>query len=97
VVVSGLPLEQDSGKDPTVRLMAYSNLIRVLQDEINREVNLAPVIIAYLRGLRMFPEHRDTTVMYLDTIEVSGHSHFDQLMKREITALLDDLLGSNND
>jgi len=35
--------------------------------------------------------------MYLDTIEVSGHSQFDDLMKREITALLDDLLRPKND
>jgi hypothetical protein len=83
--------------DPTIRLMAYAKLIRCLRDEMNDEPNLAPVIIAYIRGLRSFPEFRDTTVMYLDTIEVHGHSQFDQLLKREITALLDDLLGSNND
>jgi len=83
--------------DPTTRLMAYANLIRCIQDEINQEPNLAPVIIAYIRGLRSFPEYRDTTVMYLDNIEVHGNSHFDQLLQLEITALIDDFLGSNND
>jgi len=90
-------LSDEGSVDPSVRLLAYANLIRLLHREINREDNLAPIIVAYLRGLRLFPECRDTTVMYLDTIEVSGHSQFDDLMKREITALLDDLLRPKND
>jgi hypothetical protein len=90
-ITASLPTESS---DPTVRLTAYAALIRRLQDEINSEPNLAPVIIAYLRGLRLFPEYRDTTVMYLDTIEVHGHSQFDQLLKREVAALLNELLGS---
>jgi hypothetical protein len=96
VVKDSSPGSEESS-DPTIRLMAYTNLVRRLWDEINCEINLAPVIIAYIRGLRAFPEYRDTTVMFLDTIEVHGHTHFDQLMKREMAAVLDDLLGSNND
>ena len=95
-MVTSLLLD-DGSVDPSVRLLAYANLIRVLHSEINRDDNLAPIIIAYLRGLRLFPEYRDTTVMYLDSIEVSGHSQFDDLMKSEVTALLDDLLRPKND
>ena len=76
--------------------MAYANLIRKLQDEINQEPNIAPVIIAYIRGLRTFTEYRDTTVMFLDTIEVHGHSHFDDLLRQELKTLLDELLGTKN-
>ncbi len=83
--------------DPTVRLTAYINLVHRLMDEIAREKNLAPVIIACVRGLRFFPEYRDSTVMLLDEIEVIGISHFDQLLRRELTALADHLLELNND
>ena len=96
-MVGSLPQKDEMYRDPTTRLKAYANLIRCLQNEINAQPNLAPVIVAYIRGLRAFPEYRDTTVMYLDTVEVNGHSHFDQLLKREITIVLDDLLGSEND
>jgi hypothetical protein len=89
-----LPAE---GSDPTIRLMAYGRLIRRLQNEINSEPNLAPLIVAYIRGLRMFPEHRDTTVMFLDTISVHGQTPFDHLVRQEVTTLLDELLGYKND
>lgn len=78
--------------DPTVRLMAYANLVRCLWDEISREPNLAPVLIAYIRGLRAFPDYRDTTVLLLEEIEITGKSNFDQLLKKEIVDLTDYLL-----
>jgi hypothetical protein len=94
VVVGEKPEAGSADGDPTVRVIAYANLIRCLHHEINREDNLAPIIIAYLRGLRSFPEYRDTTVLYLDNVDVTGSSTYDQLMKREIAALLDELLGT---
>lgn len=65
-------------------------------DEIAKDRNLAPVIIACIRGLRLFPEYKDTTVLLLDEIEVTGQTHFDQLLKRELTALTDYLLESTD-
>ena len=82
--------------DPTVRLTAYINLVRRLMDEIAQEPNMAPIIIACIRGLRLFPEFRDTTVLLLDEIQVTGQTHFDQLLKQELMALTDHLLESTD-
>ena len=83
--------------DPTIRLMAYINLVRRLMDEIWRDTNLAPIIIACIRGLRLFPEYKYASVLLLDEIEVTGKSNFDQLLKAELKALENYLLELTDD
>jgi hypothetical protein len=81
---------------PTARSESYIRIVNTILDELKQEENRAPVIIVCLRELRLFVEYRDITVLLLDEISVTGHSHFDQLMKNEITRLETALLANDH-
>ena len=90
------PLERKRNEQPTARFEAYIRIVNAILDELKQEQNRAPVIIAGLRELRVFTEYRDITVLLLDEISVTGHSHFDQLMKKELASLETSLLEQNH-
>ncbi len=77
---------------PSARFTAYVGIVNSVLDELGREINRAPVIIAGLRELQAYPEYRDITVLLIDELEVTGKTHFDQLLKQELTRLETSLL-----
>ncbi len=85
------------GEDSITRLDAYTRIIHSILDEIKNTENRAPVLIACVRELSSFPEYRDLTVLLLDEISVTGSTHFDQLMKQEMTRLETSLLESKHE
>jgi hypothetical protein len=54
-------------------------------------------IIASIRELNNYPEHRDLTLLYLEEISVTGTSKFDDLVKIEIQNIEKYFLGLNDD
>ena len=78
--------------DKGANFLAYASVLERIIEEFNKDHNLAPIIIAGIRELRKFPEYRDATILFLDEISVTGDSHFDRLMKKEITELENVLL-----
>jgi len=77
--------------------LTYSKIVDRIWEEMQKETNLAPIIIAGLRELRLFPEFRDATILLLDEIHVTGSSPFDELLKNEMNALANSLLGVSDD
>ena len=77
--------------------LAYASVLERIKLEFNKDENLAPILIAGIRELRRFPEYRDATFLYLDEITVTGSSHFDQLLRTEITSLQNFLLEVTGD
>ena len=89
--------KQPAALDRISSFLAYTQTVDRIWDEINKEVNLAPIVVAGIRNLRMFPEYREATILLVDQIHVTGDSHFDQLLKRELTELENHLLKVAND
>jgi hypothetical protein len=83
--------------DKGAGFLAYASVLERIMQELNKDHNLAPIIIAGIRELRKFPEYRDATILFLDEIAVTGDSHFDQLLKKEMTELENLLLEVSND
>ena len=77
--------------------LAYASVLERIMQEFQKEHNIAPIIIAGIRELRKFPEYRDATILFLDEIAVTGDSHFDQLLKKEMTELENLLLDVSDD
>ena len=77
--------------------LAYARVLERIMEEFNKDHNIAPIIIAGIRELRRFPEYRDATILFLDEISVTGSSHFDQLLKKEMTELENILLHVSDD
>lgn len=88
--------QRQKNQHSIARFEAYIRIVNAILDELKQEQNRAPVIIAGLRELQVFTEYRDITVLLLDEISVTGHSHFDQLMKKELTSLETSLLEQNH-
>ena len=83
--------------DRGTRYLAYASILERIMAELDKEHNIAPVIIAGIRELRNFPEYHDATVLFLDEISVTGDTHFDRLLKKEMTDLQNFLLGVDDD
>jgi hypothetical protein len=79
------------------RYFAYARIIREIWAEMHSNPNIAAIAIAGLRELREFAEFGDLTVLLIDEISVHGDSHFDHLMKQEISRLQTSLLERTNE
>ena len=56
-----------------------------------------PGAVAYIRELKSFPEYRDTTLLLLEELNVSGQGKFDQVFRNELKEVEIYLLGLDND
>ena len=54
-------------------------------------------LVATIRELENYPEHRDVTLLYLEEITITGSGKFDELAKNEIQKLETFLLGLKDD
>lgn len=63
---------------------AYTALIDRILDEFDKDKGRGPIMVAAVRELRSFPEYRDTTVLLLNEVTVTGSSQYDRLMEVEI-------------
>lgn len=73
----------------------YARLMRELSDVLSKESYKfnGPALIACLRDLKNFPEYRDASILFLDSISVTGKSKFDEMARTEIKAVDAYLLG----
>jgi hypothetical protein len=83
--------------DRGTRYLAYASVLERIMAELDKAQNIAPIIIAGIRELRNFPEYNDATVLFLDEISVTGDTHFDHLLRKEMTELQNFLLGVGDD
>ena len=56
-----------------------------------------PGAVAYIRELKSFPEYRDTTLLLLEELNVSGQGKFDQVFRNELKEVEIYLLGLDTD
>ncbi|MEM8919547.1 MAG: hypothetical protein AAGE37_11885 [Pseudomonadota bacterium] len=90
---------REGGKpDSTLR---YNEVMDYLHSALKRSKSEASPngasIVATIRELKKYPEHRDLTLLYLEEITITGNSKFDELAKIEIKDIEKKFLGSKND
>ncbi|MEQ5788979.1 hypothetical protein J3454_13855 [Erythrobacter sp. NFXS35] len=56
-----------------------------------------PALAAYLRELKKYPEYKDMSILYLETVTVTGDGRFDEIARNELKATEEYLLGLDND
>lgn len=69
------------------RLMRYLELLDYMHaafKKSNAEGQNGASIVAAIRELRNFPEHRDLSILYLEEVTITGESKFDDLARTEI-------------
>ena len=52
-----------------------------------------PSLVAYLRDFKEYPQYRDATLLFLEEINVTGSSKFDDMVRNELKLIEADLLG----
>lgn len=82
------------------RVLCYNELMDYLHSAWKKsraEGQNGASIVASIRELKNYPEHRDLTILYLEEITITGTSKFDDLAKAEIENVEAYLLGLNDD
>ncbi len=81
------------------RIMRYNEVMDYLHSTLNRpktDSQCGASLVASIRELKNFPEHRDLSVMYLEEINITGTGKFNDLAKLEIKKVESHLLGQND-
>jgi hypothetical protein len=88
--------QQTKDRKTPDRVLRYNELMDYLHaawKKSSAEGQNGASIIASIRELKNYPEHRDLTILYLEEINVTGTSKFDDLAKVEIKDVETYLLG----
>lgn len=56
-----------------------------------------PALVAYLRELKNYPEYKDMSILFLESISITGDGRFDDIARNELKATEVYLLGLNDD
>ena len=56
-----------------------------------------PTMMAYLRELKEYPQYREPTLLFLESLSITGSGPFDLMCKKELKDLEIFLLGLKND
>lgn len=94
-----LAAKQSTDRISTHRIMHYNKLMDYLHGSLKRSASdgqFGASLVASIRELKNFPEHRDLSVLFLEEINVTGTGKFDDLMKIEIRGVEDFLLGQKH-
>ena len=92
--------DRESKKNPTkIRSAKYASLMKEFSEVLSEDSYKfnAPVLIACLRDLKSFPEYRDASILFLDSINVTGKNKFDDMARTEIKAVDAYLLSLKDD
>ncbi|WP_221537709.1 hypothetical protein [Qipengyuania huizhouensis] len=82
------------------RIMRYNEVMDYLHSGLKRskiDGLSGASLVATIRELENYPEHRDVTLLYLEEITITGSGKFDELAKSEIQKLETYLLGLKDD
>ena len=100
VIAGRTALRKDKEGGNPHRVMRYNEIMDYLHSAWKKseaEGQNGASIIASIRELNNYPEHRDLTLLYLEEISVTGTSKFDDLVKIEIQNIEKYFLGLNDD
>jgi hypothetical protein len=81
-------------------IMRYNEVMDYLHSGLKRPKGdglSGASLVATIRELNNYPEHRDVTLLYLEEITITGSGKFDELAKSEIQKLETYLLGLKDD
>lgn len=56
-----------------------------------------PALVVYLRELKKYPEYKDLSILYLESVSITGNGRFDDIARNELKATEDYLLGLNDE
>ena len=56
-----------------------------------------PALVAYLRELKKYPEYKDMSILYLESITITGDGRFSEIARNELKATELYLLGLNDE
>jgi len=75
-------------------MKAFGDLLH--QPDKNGKFN-GPTMMVYLRELKEYPQYRDTSLLFLEEISITGSKKFDDICKAELKSIEDHLLGLENE
>ncbi|MBA3864621.1 MAG: hypothetical protein C0517_11845 [Erythrobacter sp.] len=56
-----------------------------------------PAMVVYLRELKKYPEYKDMSILFLESISITGDGRFDDIARNELKATEVYLLGLNDE
>lgn len=56
-----------------------------------------PALVAYLREFKKYPQYKDMSILYLESITITGNGRFDEIARIELKAIEEFLLGLNDE
>lgn len=102
VIITVMFVEQNRKKEKTAKVSYvhdYARLVQTMNDSFkssNGSFN-GPAMIAYLRELRLYPQYREPTLLFLEEITITGKGKFDAVCKAELSNLETYLLDLKSD
>ncbi|MEO1648876.1 MAG: hypothetical protein AAFR32_08660 [Pseudomonadota bacterium] len=95
--------QQKLTKPPKRKIVVhdYAKLMKAFEELLKPPVKdgnfNGPTMMVYLRELREYPQYRDTSLLFLEEISITGSKKFDDLCKAELKSIEDHLLGLENE
>ncbi|MBI1402647.1 MAG: hypothetical protein GC147_05480 [Porphyrobacter sp.] len=62
-----------------------------------KDIIAGPALVAYLRELKKYPEYKDMSILFLESISITGDGRFDDIARNELKSTEVYLLGLNDD
>ena len=102
VIITVMFVEQNRTKGKSAKVTYvhdYAHLVKTMNEEFKSSDGKfnGPAMIAYLKELRLYPEYREPTLLFLEEITITGSGKFDEVCKAELGSLETYLLGLKKD
>ncbi|QIQ86889.1 hypothetical protein [Erythrobacter sp.] len=94
--------QQKITKPPSrpIKVHDYTKLMVAIDDLIHSKGTGSfngPALQTYLREMKQYPEYKDTSLLYLEELSITGKSKWSEICRTEQKAVEEHLLGLKND
>lgn len=96
VLASKTAARQQKEGSSSHRVLRYNEVMDYLHTTLKKSSDQGQngaSLVAAIRELKSYPEHKDLTILYLEEITITGTSKFDDLAKAEIDSIETQFLG----
>jgi hypothetical protein len=104
VILTGIVIEQARRKAKTeLARQSYVHEYAELCIKLNEMLKSAdrtfngPALVVYLRELKKYPEYKDMSILFLESISITGDGRFDDIARNELKSTEVYLLGLKDD
>ena len=102
VILTIIVVEQGRRKDVAKRVTyvhEYAKLMKAMGDLLESSKSSSdgkfngPTMVVYLREFKEYPQYRDATLLFLESLTITGSARFDDICKVELKNVEAHLLG----